>query len=61
MTRSEMKEKSIRLMNQAEQVRQRFLVKGVDVANRASSAFLTAKDGKKRQALRKFVKSLAGN
>lgn len=50
--------KQIRLQNQAEQVRQRFLVKGLDVANEARTVFITSKDGNRRKALRKYAEKV---
>lgn len=55
---TEKMKKHIRLQNQAEQVRQRFLVKGLDVAYEARTVFITSKDGKRRKALRKYAEKV---
>lgn len=55
---TERKKKHVRLLNQAEQIRQGFLVRGVNVADQSRGVYLKARDGKRLNAVRKFAKAV---
>jgi hypothetical protein len=50
--------KQVSIQNQAEQVRQGYLGKGLAVANEARAIFVSAKDGKRVKAVRKFAEKV---